>query len=54
MKLVRLCVGYPVTVLVGVILVLLFGGIALTRLPLQMVPTVDRPVITGAPGPRPG
>ena len=46
MKLVRLSVGYPVTVLVAVILVVLFGSIALTQLPLQMVPTVDRPVIT--------
>jgi HAE1 family hydrophobic/amphiphilic exporter-1 len=46
MKLVQGCIGYPVTVVVAILLVLLFGGIALTRLPLQMVPTVDRPVIT--------
>ncbi len=46
MKLIEFCVRYPVTVLVGVILALLFGGIALARLPMQMIPTVDRPEIT--------
>ena len=46
MKLIEFCVRYPVTVLVGVILALLFGGISLFRLPLQMIPTVDRPEIT--------
>lgn len=46
MKLIEFCVRYPVTVLVGVILALLFGGIALLRLPMQMIPTVDRPEIT--------
>ncbi|MBI2462137.1 MAG: efflux RND transporter permease subunit [Candidatus Rokubacteria bacterium] len=46
MKLIEFCVRYPVTVLVGVILALLFGGISLLRLPLQMIPTVDRPEIT--------
>lgn len=46
MKLIEFCVRYPVTVLVWVILALLFGGISLFRLPLQMIPTVDRPEIT--------
>lgn len=46
MKLIEFCVRYPVTVMVGVLLALLFGTIALFRLPLQMIPTVDRPEIT--------
>ena len=46
MKLVESSIRYPVSVIVGVILALLFGVIALTSIPLQMVPTVDRPIIT--------
>ncbi|MFQ5828819.1 MAG: efflux RND transporter permease subunit [Candidatus Methylomirabilia bacterium] len=46
MKLIGFCIRYPVTVWVGVLLAVLFGAIALTRLPLQMKPTVDRPEIT--------
>jgi len=46
MKLIEFCVRYPVSVLVGVILALLFGVIALSRLPMQMTPTVDRPEIS--------
>jgi HAE1 family hydrophobic/amphiphilic exporter-1 len=46
MKLIEFCVRYPVTVTVGVLLALLFGAIALIRLPIQMIPTVDRPEIT--------
>jgi HAE1 family hydrophobic/amphiphilic exporter-1 len=46
MKLIDFCVRYPVSVLVGVILALLFGVISLTHLPLQMTPTVDRPEVS--------
>jgi HAE1 family hydrophobic/amphiphilic exporter-1 len=46
MRLIEFCVRYPVTVLVGVLLALLFGGIALFRLPVQLIPTIDRPEIT--------
>ena len=46
MKLIEFCVRYPVKVMVGVLLALLFGTIALFRLPVQMIPTVDRPEIT--------
>ncbi|MFQ5682222.1 MAG: efflux RND transporter permease subunit [Candidatus Binatia bacterium] len=46
MKLIEFCVRYPVTVTVGVLLALIFGGVALLRLPVQMIPTVDRPEIT--------
>ena len=40
------CVRYPVTTMVGVILAVLFGLISLTRIPVQMKPTIDRPIIT--------
>jgi HAE1 family hydrophobic/amphiphilic exporter-1 len=46
MKLIEFCVRYPVSVLVGVILALLFGVIALRSIPLQMTPTVDRPEVS--------
>jgi len=36
----------PVTVLVGVILVVLFGLIAALRLPIQLTPNVDKPIVT--------
>jgi len=46
MKLIEGCIKYPVTVLVGVLLAILFGTISLLHLPWQMTPTVDRPEIT--------
>jgi len=46
MTLIAFCVRYPVTVVVGIILALLFGVIALARLPIQMTPTVERPEIS--------
>ena len=46
MKLITFCIRYPVTVIVGIILALLFGILSLRRIPLQMTPTVDRPEIT--------
>lgn len=46
MQLIDFCVRYPVSVLVGVILAMLFGVISLMRLPLQMTPTVDRPEVS--------
>ena len=46
MQLIAFCVRYPVTVIVGMILALLFGVIALSRLPIQMTPTVERPEIS--------
>ena len=39
-------IGRPVSVLVGVILVSLFGSLALTRLPIQLTPDIERPTIT--------
>jgi HAE1 family hydrophobic/amphiphilic exporter-1 len=46
MKLVNFSINKPVTVLVGVILVVMFGVIGLYRLPYQLSPTVTEPEIT--------
>lgn len=46
MDIVRLSISKPVGVAVGVILVLMFGLIGLGRIPIQLTPTVDRPLIT--------
>ena len=43
---VRFAISKPVTVSVGVILVVLFGLIGLTRLPYQLTPSVEEPEIT--------
>ncbi|MEM7628047.1 MAG: efflux RND transporter permease subunit [Planctomycetota bacterium] len=46
MDIVRLSIARPVTVAVGVILVVMFGLIGLTEIPVQLTPNVDRPIIT--------
>ena len=46
MDIVRSAISKPVSVTVGVILVVMFGLIGLTEIPVQLTPTVDRPVIT--------
>lgn len=46
MKLVSASIKYPVAVAVGVILVVMFGLIALFEVPVQLTPDVDRPIIT--------
>jgi HAE1 family hydrophobic/amphiphilic exporter-1 len=46
MKLIESSVRFPVAVLVGAILAILFGVLALFDIPMQMAPTVDRPVIS--------
>ena len=43
---VRFAISKPVTVTVGIILVVLFGLIGLTRLPYQLTPSVEEPEIT--------
>ena len=43
---IRFSIHNPVKVAVGVILVILFGLIALTTIPIQLTPDVERPVIT--------
>ena len=46
MDIVRFSISKPVSVTVGVILLVMFGLIGLTEIPIQLTPTVDRPVIT--------
>ncbi len=43
---IRFAIENPVKVAVGVILVLLFGLISLTTVPVQLTPDIDRPVVT--------
>ena len=46
MKLVDSAIRYPVTVIVGVFFLVLFGVISLLRIPIQLTPDVTRPNIT--------
>ena len=46
MNLVASFVNNPVKVAVGVLLVMLFGSIALDRMPMQLTPEVQTPTIT--------
>ena len=46
MDIVRWSIARPVSVTVGVLLLVMFGLIGLTAIPVQLTPTVDRPVIT--------
>ena len=46
MDFIRFVITNPVKVTVGVLLLLLAGVIALATIPVQLVPNVDRPVIT--------
>ena len=46
MDLIRWSMTRPVSVAVGVILIVVFGLIGLGAIPIQLTPTVDRPVVT--------
>ncbi len=46
MDLIRWSMSRPVSITVGVMLVVLFGLIGLTAIPIQLTPTVDSPVVT--------
>ena len=46
MKVVQASIRYPVSTAVGVILLVLFGLISAFRLPIQLTPDVEQPVIT--------
>ena len=46
MDVVKLAIAKPVGVTVGVLLLVMFGLIGLTAIPVQLTPTVDRPEIT--------
>ena len=43
---IKFAIDNPVKTIVGVILILMFGAIALVNIPVQLTPDVDRPVIT--------
>ncbi|PQO33617.1 efflux RND transporter permease subunit [Blastopirellula marina] len=43
---IKFAIENPVKTAVGVILILMFGAIAFARIPVQLTPDVDRPVIT--------
>ncbi|MBL8746398.1 MAG: efflux RND transporter permease subunit, partial [Phycisphaerae bacterium] len=46
MDIIKWSIERPVSVTVGVLLVVLFGLIGVTGIPIQLTPTVDRPIIT--------
>lgn len=46
MDIIKFSIRNPVTVLVGVILLALFGVVSLSRLPYQLSPRVERPVVS--------
>ncbi len=46
MTIIRDAIGHPVSTAVGVILLILFGGISLALIPVQLTPTVERPRVT--------
>jgi hydrophobic/amphiphilic exporter-1 (mainly G- bacteria), HAE1 family len=45
MNIIKFCIRHPVPVIVGVILVMLFGIIAMMKIPRQLTPTVEVPVV---------
>ncbi|RMH28502.1 MAG: efflux RND transporter permease subunit, partial [Planctomycetota bacterium] len=46
MDLIRLAISKPVSVAVGVVMVVMFGLIGVGAIPIQLTPNVDRPIIT--------
>lgn len=46
MDLIRWSINRPVSIAVGVMLIVMFGLIGLGAIPIQLTPTVDRPIIT--------
>lgn len=46
MDLIQFSIRNPVKVTVGVLLIVLFGVLALTAVPIQMTPDVERPIVT--------
>jgi hydrophobic/amphiphilic exporter-1 (mainly G- bacteria), HAE1 family len=45
MNFIQFCIRHPIPVIVGVILVILFGVIAMFQIPRQLTPTVEVPVV---------
>jgi len=46
MNLIRFAIQNPVTVVVGVLLVVLFGVTSLLEIPIQLSPNIERPIVT--------
>ena len=46
MSLINSSIKYPVTVIVGVLIAVLAGFVALSKVPVQLTPEVERPIIT--------
>ena len=46
MNFIQFAIRYPVTTTVGVIFIVLFGVVSLTKLPVQLTPDVSKPEIT--------
>ena len=46
MNFIQFAIRYPVTTTVGVIFIILFGVVSLTKLPIQLTPDVSKPEIT--------
>ncbi|MGR3318041.1 MAG: efflux RND transporter permease subunit [Candidatus Anammoxibacter sp.] len=46
MKLVDISIKKPISVIVGILMLSLFGVIAIFKIPIQLTPTVDKPKIT--------
>jgi HAE1 family hydrophobic/amphiphilic exporter-1 len=46
MDLIRLAIARPTAVIAAVLMVMMFGWVAMTTIPIQLIPDVNRPVIT--------
>ena len=46
MSLIRLAIERPIAVVAAVLMILIFGMLALQRIPIQLTPDVRKPVIT--------
>ena len=46
MGIIRFAIQNPVKVTVAVILMILFGALSIFRIPIQLTPDVDRPLVT--------
>lgn len=46
MNLIKLAIERPIAVIAGVFLIVLFGGVALQTIPIQLIPDVQKPQIT--------
>ena len=45
MNITKAAIGNPTAVIVAILMVLMFGTISLLRMPVQMIPNVERPLI---------